>query len=569
MSTDGFKEDLNMRVFIFCLSLIVTVNTNDFFYESFKLEQVNNDQVYGFFNFTTTWKYDLKFEPQHYRLFPRSIGQLISKYNIAELHFTMTQGLWRYEHWGYPYAPSPTGAQLWVWFHKDTENVDKNWIGFTNALSGLFCASLNFMNKGVTANPQLSFRPTGLVKDGKVDTKFLRYAALSRETPCTENLTPWLKLLPCGSVSGPAFLLNPRWLQHSRFLSIGLHFKHSCVDDNSVCYDPFVNLQQHVSIVYDIRRFRVQKKFSIKSLFGKNLKPACPLAKKSDVFVKTLPELSLSTSLTSLDNGYHHLDLLSIDKMTNLLFKWNVDSVMPVTYSDNLISHCYVIGLGLDGGLKCSLTNNLSRNLTVVFFQVLPWFLHTQLHTLTIEDRHGNSLQPLHVSFTPGVIRQSPHRLELVLNLAAWSNVNLQILFTRGFLTWTEHPPDANHGFYINPTVVTVRKSDLNLPEQYHNSVYRIYSESLLISIPVPDFSMPYNVICLVCTVIAISFGTFYNITAKRMQLVSVNAPHPIKLFLNTVIEKLKQSKLFLVLMIIVFGVIIALVFTNDVTVFF
>ncbi len=30
-------------------------------------------------------------------------------------------------------------------------------------------------------------------------TVFLRYATLPREIVCTENLTPWKKLLPCGS----------------------------------------------------------------------------------------------------------------------------------------------------------------------------------------------------------------------------------------------------------------------------------------------------------------------------------------------------------------------------------
>lgn len=31
------------------------------------------------------------------------------------------------------------------------------------------------------------------------DHYFLRYAVLPREVVCTENLTPWKKLLPCSS----------------------------------------------------------------------------------------------------------------------------------------------------------------------------------------------------------------------------------------------------------------------------------------------------------------------------------------------------------------------------------
>ena len=526
------------------LVFVVSVNGNDKFYESLKLEQVNTDQIYGFLNFTTTWKYKSKFVPQHNHLFPRSIGQLISKYNIAELHFTMTQGLWRYEHWGYPYASAPTGTQLWVWFQKNTKNVDQNWIGFTNALSGLFCASLNFMNKGVTASPKFSFRPTGLVEGGIVNATFLRYAILARETPCTENLTPWLKLLPCGSVSGPASVLSPSRLQHSRFLSLGLHFKHDCTGNNAVCYKPFVKLQQHISVVFDVWPLKsTRRKFTLTSLFGKKLKPACPVAAESYVLIKTLPELNLTTPTTQLDNGYYYLDLFKFDKAEIPSFRWNSNSALPFIYKDNFVSHCFITGLGLEGGLKCSLTNKLPQNITVILLQVMPWFLHAQLHTLTIKDEHNMALHPLHVSFIPAVIRQSPHQLELVLNLPPLSKVHFEMQFTRGFLTWTEHPPDANHGFYVNPAVITVRKQDLILPEHFYDSVHRIYGEVLLVNIPLPDFSMPYNVICLVCTVVAISFGTFYNLTAKRMQLVSINAPHPLKKILTKILSIFYKKK--------------------------
>ena len=532
-----------VSLLIFSIALVVG---NDSFYESLQLEQVNNDQLYAFFNFTTTWKYSSEFLPQHYRLFPRAIGQLIVKYNIAELHFTMTQGLWRYEQWGYPYAPSPTGAQLWVWFHKNTKNIEQNWVGFTNALSGLFCASLNFMNKDVTATPEFSFLPSGLVQDGKVEKQFLKYAMLGRENLCTENLTPWMKLLPCGSMSGPASLLNPSRLQHSRFLAIGLHFKHDCHGSSFDCYEPFVQLQQHVSVVFDVRSARkVVKKFSLWSLFGQRMKAACPLATSSDVIIKTLPGLSLQNNLTKLgvSNDYYYLSLFDVKKNINLEFKWHSDILNSVTFFTGVIHHCYVTGTGLQGGLNCFINNHQRQNITVVFFQLVPWYLHLQLHTLRIQSEDNLLFHPTRISFTPASIRQTPHRLELVLNLPLLTSINLQVEFTRGFLTWTEHPPDANHGFYINPAIITARTTDLSLSPFYSDNVQRIYSETLIINVPVPDFSMPYNVICLVCTVVAISFGTFYNLTAKRMQLVSDTAPHSLVLLLQKLFALISRKK--------------------------
>lgn len=44
----------------------------------------------------------------------------------------------------------------------------------------------------------------------------------------------------------------------------------------------------------------------------------------------------------------------------------------------------------------------------------------------------------------------------------------------------------------------------------------RLHTESLVVAMATPDFSMPYNVICLVCTVVALAFGPLFNLTTKR-----------------------------------------------------
>jgi len=44
----------------------------------------------------------------------------------------------------------------------------------------------------------------------------------------------------------------------------------------------------------------------------------------------------------------------------------------------------------------------------------------------------------------------------------------------------------------------------------------RLHTEPLLVTLPTPDFSMPYNVICLACTVLAIAFGSIHNLTTRR-----------------------------------------------------
>ena len=97
------------------------------------------------------------------------------------------------------------------------DRVDQTWADLVNALSGLFCASLNFMDSKSTVQPRWSFRPAGLASEFySADSRFIRYSTLPREVVCTENLTPWKKLLPCGSkvsyfeklFHSPSFSLN-------------------------------------------------------------------------------------------------------------------------------------------------------------------------------------------------------------------------------------------------------------------------------------------------------------------------------------------------------------------------
>ena len=65
-----------------------------------------------------------------------------------------------------------------------------------------------------------------------------------------------------------------------------------------------------------------------------------------------------------------------------------------------------------------------------------------------------------YIKFTPGRDRQRCYFLEMVLSLPAMTTTRFSIEFERALLKWTEYPPDANHGFYVNSAVIST-----NLPE--------------------------------------------------------------------------------------------------------
>ena len=54
-----------------------------------------------------------------------------------------------------------------------------------------------------------------------------------------------------------------------------------------------------------------------------------------------------------------------------------------------------------------------------------------------------------------------------------------------------------------------------------NNGQYIVRTTSLLLSLPTPDFSMPYNVIILTCTVVALCFGSMFNLLSRRIALAS------------------------------------------------
>ena len=73
-----------------------------------------------------------------------------------------------------------------------------------------------------TTSPVLTFTPEGLLPNWTRPHQ-LRHGSLPSEHVCTENLTPFLKLLPCKSQSGLASLLNPHRLFDADWHGMGVH----------------------------------------------------------------------------------------------------------------------------------------------------------------------------------------------------------------------------------------------------------------------------------------------------------------------------------------------------------
>lgn len=449
------------------------------------------------------------------------------------------------------------------------------WITLTQSLSGLFCASLNFIDSTRTTRPVASFEPAGDHLPSK--NLHLLHGTLPGEVVCTENLTPFLKLLPCKGKAGVASLLDGHKLFDAAWQSMAIDVRPICPPSGEC----LMQVDQTVDIVLDIDRskrtrgeccgsaFQEKKTnfflgdpiprpvpadqlvcdtskpyhrddtcyplektggkgWSISELFGRTISGSCPLAdsqssNEGTVCLRTSPVRDVYLSSGSATTE-------SADKFTRcytpsssepfdlkLLEQEMADSETDVPLAEPVLhAERTIVGHGQErGGMRIILDNPSSESaVDFIYFETLPWFLRPYIHTMqaTITERNGVHRQVPASDFIkdtfyrPGIDRERGTQLELALSVPPASTVTLTYDFEKAILRYTEYPPDANRGFNVAPAVIKIAAAQ---------PIY-IRTTSLLLPLPTPDFSMPYNVIILTSTVIALAFGSIFNLLVRR-----------------------------------------------------
>jgi GPI-anchor transamidase subunit T len=199
------------------------------FTESLDIVPLNANKVLVHFDFVTR----TLARPHHtsYDLFPKSVAQVIDKFGISHLRTSLTQGRWLSSFGSasspvidHSLASAPVGLELAVAFNSSTTSSSSSslstnaltpitdaewhrWKGVTLALSGLFGASIVELDQSLTIRPSFAFPivpPSATATNGTHDNdrsaSNVWVGALPREVVCTENLTPWIRLLPCRDV---------------------------------------------------------------------------------------------------------------------------------------------------------------------------------------------------------------------------------------------------------------------------------------------------------------------------------------------------------------------------------
>ncbi|KAF5315239.1 hypothetical protein D9619_007502 [Psilocybe cf. subviscida] len=556
-----------------CLTVLASSSSREQFDEKLTVDTLPDGRVASKFTFTTLLKGAIPRDPrslgredesQHYTLFPLALGQILREYAVTEMHLTLNAGNWDYKRWGYPEEKGVgTGAELWAWMGDGApSSIDERWKGLRNALAGLFCASVGSLDALRTTSPPQSFSPEGSLpalatsSSSKPLPYHVRHATLPSENVCTENLTPFLKLLPCKSRAGLARLLNPHRLFDADWHGMGVHVLwRDGKDDNG---EGGVEVRLTFQTVMNPLRnsgFRSGKQdWAFHTLFDRIIEDACPVAQTSEVLVG-LPQSGAYVispdppSISSPDEGsVARFDVKTAKMPLNVEVKWLEAFTYPQLY--NLSSSESKSSIQAPpfsaqrtlfgssqayGQLNVVVTNNRDVDIYALYLETMPWLIQFYLHTMEVRIggvRRDDLLSQL--TYIPAIPHGRPTTLQTLLHLPPRETVHITMDVSKAFLRYTEHPPDAQRGWDIPGAVftpVSVREPIGNLSTSGNGHTAhiaptgegRVYTRALLVDLATPDFSMPYNVIIFTCTLVAGIFGTVFNLLTRKWVVVKID----------------------------------------------
>lgn len=423
----------------------------------------------------------------------------------------------------------------------------------------------------------MSFAPRGDHSEASLQNLHLLHGTLPREVVCTENLTPFLKLLPCKGKAGISSLLDGHKLFDASWQSMsvdvrpieggleitqtidmvldiqrskrprGTLYIHSHVTynsngmiDNPIPRPvPYHELKCDTSKPYnsDHTCFPLDEAqgedWTLSQIFGHPLKGSCPLAEEDaeSVCIKIDNDAEVYTSGNAVERK-DASGFMRCYRLSDEIFELSLPAQhakptpfeQPLLYAERSFN-----GYGQErGGVQAILKNpSPNESVEIIYMESLPWFMKVYLHTLKVKVNGGPSELIKEMYYRPALDRQRGTQLEIKMDVPANSTVVLSYDFEKAILRYTEYPPDANRGFDVAGAVISIGNTSIR-------------TTSLLLPLPTPDFSMPYNVIIFTSTVMALAFGFVFNLLVRRFVGVDEVEKLDLKSVRQKVLSKLK-----------------------------
>ncbi|KAH7731178.1 GPI transamidase component PIG-T [Aphelenchoides avenae] len=484
----------------------------EIFKEELHLSELVNEDILADFRFTILANSSNKLDHV-----PWIIRKIFDKYALSELRLSITQGYWRNSLWrAQPKPEAPSGALLVAKFKAASTSVDDRWNSLLNLLNGIFCTSFLAMNPALTASPSLMFGGE------KEQSSGWRYGASSGEPVCTENFKPWRQMLPCKE-SGLVHLLEPRTLYSANFHSMFIHAKRS---------DSSWFLQLGSNMVADARtaRHSQDKSWSLYSVLGRKVLGKCAVANVSRVLTTTSTTSNVTPNGAIIGTcGAKQVREYAADGdyeiPLNIQVKPAKDASREDTDEPSPSIHTYAQNVNQNGGrITTRISNHEEHALDGILTHLVPWNIRIYTHTISYScDTMANQTELIRrQQFTLARDRKRPLLVELEFGIPSHATCRLSVDYETVHMRLSEYPPDSSSGIFISGPSVQLRprlpatsKSCFGLAHGSSDEYITLHGEPLLILLPVPDFSMPFNVLCFVCTVIALYFGPAHTMTTR------------------------------------------------------
>nr|CAD2129037.1 unnamed protein product [Meloidogyne enterolobii] len=456
--------------------------SKEVFAENLFVSSLNNGDIITIFNFTLSSQ---QYNEDNSIYMPWLFLHLFEQFSLENFKLTISQGFWRTNLWGYQHVN--TGVAGGTELSKIIFSTYQKWHDFIHLINGLFCTSI------LGLLPQFSVQPK--FNDG------WWYGSLGGESVCTENLQSWKRLLPCKK-SGLASLLKPTSLLSTRFHSITIEMNKQSRNGH------FGNFHLNLisKTVYNYQSF---KEFTLQNLFNSKLFLRCPVSIQSQLLIKKSKYFDVSSFVTTQNSQDSDLVVIDLNNSSSLnlnkfRFLAKVDNTQLYTHSPTILLHSFLKSVSQVGGRICIQINNpFQHSFNARFMQMIPWQIRVFLHTLTfVCSNKSKESMDFYGEYTLARDGMRPLLIELVILLPANSKCKIEFEFEAAFLKISKFPPDANSGIHIPGAVLSISQDDstnLSLFSTFTNKSanQKIFGEPLLILLPVPDFSMPFNVFVL------------------------------------------------------------------------
>ncbi|ORX38276.1 GPI transamidase component PIG-T [Kockovaella imperatae] len=543
------------------LTLVKATSTYDeSFHESLTLHPLPDGRLSVLFEFTTLFsstsssrRSSTPVAQSHHSLTPPSLLLPLEHNRVSELTISFVSGRWDQRRTGEAgplhHESGGGGGEVRGWLRNNQNGKPdfEAWTRVTHALGGLFCAGLGPSEDGDSVNTFGHIYPAH-VSQTNTSHFFLPQPTLHL---CTENLTPFLTLLPSKGLSGLSLLLaRPDLVFAWGFQSEGIEVIMPSAESPQGRWRGWWE-----GIVDLVPPKGGDRSFSLNSLFKKNVPRAFPMA-DSSVLKVILPEqegfrmnnVPSKTETKWIDGRLRNVanwDLSHGDMAgKDISFWWDGEGDFrhPRSFTPPTVTlfRTVIEPFASDGTFSILIHNTGDETRQAVYSEAWPWWLQAWTHEISIaQDKVPSPLLITSMFYEPSTPpTASITTLHLGITIPARSTLQLKIPFTKLTLKYTEHRPDAERGREIPSGMLTfldledsddcqvevsVRKTSSDtLNRSRCSRREHLYTSRRLVDLPTPDFSMPYNVIIMTSTVMAVFFGLMHGALTRRWGYVDI-----------------------------------------------